>query len=69
MQLYLYYNYIVLILYLYKNFASAPKLYYILDGLENIHKGPKSSINEMLLATFHKQEQKSLGFWVFFMVL
>ena len=40
-----------------------------LTGLKNIHKVPESSINEVLLATFHKQEQKSLGFWVFFVVL
>ena len=40
-----------------------------LTGLKNIHKVPKSSINEVLLTTVHKQEQKSLGFWVFFVVL
>ena len=40
-----------------------------LTGLKNIHKVPKRSINEVLLTTFHKQEQKSLGFWVFFVVL
>ena len=40
-----------------------------LTGLKNIHKVPKSSINKVLLTTFHKQEQKSLGFWVFFVVL
>ena len=38
-------------------------------SLKNIHKVPKSSFNEVLLTTFHKQEQKSLGFWVFFVVL
>ena len=32
-------------------------------------KVPKSSINEVLLTTFHRQEQKLLGFGVFFVVL
>ena len=64
------YTYTIIILYLYINFASAPKLYFIFDGFEKYtQRVPKSSINEVLLATFHKQEQKSLDFWVFFMVL
>ena len=36
---------------------------------KNIFKVLESSINEVLLTTFHRQEQKSLGFWVFFVVL
>ena len=57
-------------LYFYINFVSAPKLYSILDVFEKYtERVPKSSINEVLLATFYKQEQKSLGFWVFFVVL
>ena len=32
-----------------------------LTGLKNIHNVPKSSVNEVLLTIFHKQEQKSLG--------
>ena len=61
-------NIIILILYI--NFVSAHKLYFILDGFEKYtQRVPKSSINEVLLATFHKQEQKSMGFWVFFVVL
>ena len=32
-------------------------------------KSGKSSIIEELLATFHRQEEKLLGFWVFFVVL
>ena len=64
------YTYTIIILYLYINFVSAPKLYFILDGFEKYtQRVPKSSINKVLLAIFHKQEQKSLGFWVFFMVL
>ena len=63
------YTYTVIMLYLYINFASVPNLYFILDGLKNIHKVPKSSIHDVLLTTFHKQEQRSLGFWVFFVVL
>ena len=64
------YTYTIIILYLYINFASAPKLYFILDGFEKYtQRVPKSSINEALLATFHKQEQKLLGFWVFSVVL
>ena len=34
-------------------------------GLKNC----KSSIIEVLLTTFHRQEKKLLGFWVFFVVL
>ena len=60
-------NIILLILYI--NFASVPNLYFILDGFEKYKKVPKSSINEGLLTTFHRQEQKLLGFWVFFVVL
>ena len=64
------YTYTIIILYLYINFASEPKLYFIFDGFEKYtQRVPKSSINEVLLATFHKQEQKSLDFWVFFVVL
>ena len=64
------YTYTIIIFYLYINFASAPKLYFILDGFENCtQRVPKSSINKALLATFHKQEQKLLDFWVFFVVL
>ena len=64
------YTYTIIILYLCINFASAPKLYFIFDGFEKYtQRVPKSSINEVLLATFHKQEQKSLDFWVFFVVL
>ena len=64
------YTYTIILLYLYINFVSAPKLYFILDVFEKYTKRvPKSSINELLLATFHKQEQKSLGFRVFFVVL
>ena len=64
------YTYSIIILYLYINFGSAPKLYFIFDGFEKYtQRVPKSSINEVLLATFHKQEQKLLDFWVFFMVL
>ena len=37
--------------------------------LRKIEKVPKRSINEVLLATFHRQEQKVLGFWVVFMTL
>ena len=32
------YTYTTIILYLYINFASAPKLYFIFDGFKNIHK-------------------------------
>ena len=47
-----------------------PKMYFIFDGFENhTQRVPKSSINEVLLVTFHKQEQKLLDIWVFFMVL
>ena len=57
------YTYTIIILYLYINFVGVPKLYFILDGFEKYtQRVPKSSINEVLLATFHKQEQKSLGF-------
>ena len=64
------YTYTITILNLYINFASAPKLYFIFDRFEKYtQRVPKSSINEVLLATFHKQEQKLLDFWVFFMVL
>ena len=64
------YTYTIIILYLYIDFASAPKLYFIFDGFKKYtQRVPKSSINEVLLATFHKQEQKSLDFWVFFVVL
>ena len=66
------YNYIytIIILNLYINFASAPKLYFIFDRFEKYtQRVPKSSINEVLLATFHKQEQKLLDFWVFFVAL
>ena len=64
------YNYAIIILFLYINFASAPKLYFLLDGFEKYtQRVPKSSINEMLSATFHKQEQKLLDFWVFFVIL
>ena len=63
-------TYTIIILYLYTNFASASKLYFIFDGFEKYtQRVPKSSINEVLLATFHKQEQKLLDFWVFFVVL
>ena len=34
-----------------------------------IVKVPKSSINEVLLTTFHRQEQKLLGFRMFIVVL
>ena len=40
-----------------------------LTGLKNKHKVPTHSIIEVLLTTFREQEQKSLGFRVFFMVL
>ena len=64
------YTYTIFILNLYINFASAPKLYFIFDRFEKYtQRVPKSSINEVLLASFHKQEQKSLDFWVFFVVL
>ena len=64
------YTYTIIILNLYINFASAPKLYFIFDRFEKYtQRVPKSSINKVLLATFHKQEQKLLDFWVFFMVL
>ena len=64
------YTYTIIILYLCINFASAPKLYFIFDGFEKYtQRVPESSINEVLLATFHKQEQKLLDFWVFFLVL
>ena len=64
------YTYTIIILYLYINFASAPKLYFIFDRFEKYtQRVPKSSINEVLLATFHEQEQKLLDFWVFFVVL
>ena len=64
------YTYTIIILYSYINFASAPKLYFIFYGFEKYtQRVPKSSINKVLLATFHKQEQKSLDFWVFFVVL
>ena len=64
------YTYTIIILNLYINFASAPKLYFIFDRFEKYtQRVPKSSINEVLLATFHKQEQKLLDFWVFFVVL
>ena len=68
---------IFIILILYIHFASAPNLQMVmynllynlsLMGLKNI-KVPKSSINKGLLTNFHRQEQKSLGFWVFFVVL
>ena len=43
---------------------------FLLDGFEKYtQRVPKSSINEGLLTTFHRQEQKLLGFWVFFVVL
>ena len=38
-------------------------------GLNKIVKVPESVINEVLLTTFHRQGQKLLGFWVFFVVL
>ena len=60
-------NIIIIILYI--SFASVPNLYFILDGFEKYKKVPKSSIHEVLLTTFHRKEQKSLGFWVFFDVL
>ena len=60
------YTYTIIILYLYINFVSVPNLYFILDRFE---KYTQSSINKVLLTTFHKQEQKLLGFWVFFVVL
>ena len=60
--LYLYYTYIKIL-----QVCLIYTLYF--TGLKNIHKVPKSSINKVLLTTFHKQEQKSLGFWVFFVVL
>ena len=64
------YTYTIIILNLYINFASAPKLYFIFDRFEKYtQRVPKSSINEVLLATFHKQEQKLLDFWVLFVVL
>ena len=64
------YTYTIIILYLYINFVSVPKLYFILDGFEKYtQRVPKSSINKVLLATFHKQGQKSLGFWVVSVVL
>ena len=64
--LHTFYTYTIIILYSYINFVGARKLYFILDGFEKYtQRDPKSSINEVLLATFHKQEQKSLGFWVF----
>ena len=64
------YTYTIITLYLHINFASVPKLYFIFDGFEKYtQRVPKSSINEVLLATFHKQEQKLLDFWLFFMVL
>ena len=62
-------TYTIIILYLYINFVSAPKLYFILGVFEKYtQRFPKSSINEVLLAIFHKQE-KSLGFWMFFVIL
>ena len=64
------YTYSIIVLYLNINFASVSKLYFIFDGFEKYtQRVPKSSIDEVLLATFHKQEQKLLDFWVFFMVL
>ena len=64
------YTYTIIILNLYINFASAPKLYFIFDRFEKYtQRVPKSSINVVLLATFHKQGQKLLDFWVFFVVL
>ena len=60
------YTYTIIILYLYINFSSAPKLYFILNGFKKytLYSG-KSSINEVLLTIFHRQEKKLLGFWVF----
>ena len=66
---------IIIILILYINFASAPNLQIVRYNLRynlcltGLFKVPKSSIIEVLLTTFHRQEQKSLGFWVFFVVL
>ena len=52
------YTYPIIILYLCINFASVPKLYFIFDGFEKYtQRVPKSSINEVILVTFHKQEQ------------
>ena len=67
------YTYTIIILYLYHTYTKILQVCLIytlyLTGLKNIHKVPKSSFNEVLLTTFHKQEQKPLGFWVFFVVL
>ena len=60
------YNYTIMILYLYTNFVGVPKLYFILDKFKKYtQRVPKSSINEVLLATFHKQEPSRWAFGCF----
>ena len=57
------YTYTMIILYLYINFVSAPKLYFIFDGFEKYtQRVPTSSINEVLLAT---SINKSRSCWTF----
>ena len=56
-------------LYVYKNFASVPNLQIVIYIILFQFKNGKTSIIEVLLTTFHRQEKKLLGFWVFFVVL
>ena len=53
---------------LYRNLVSALNLQIVILYFAGLKNG-KTSIIKVLSTTFHRQEKKFLGFWVFFVVL